>query len=335
MTTQTIYLNMIPGSVPPVIHVSQYDTDEDALVFNLHMGSVPFTAGSTATIEGTKPDKTGFTYAASYSDNVVTADLTEQMTAVSGAVMCEIRITDGTNTVGTQNFVLMVEPAALADDTVISDTDIPLLQEAIDAAASAIISAAQADADLAQIFGTGTKIASSDNLNDYKTPGKYYADAGQSITNSPVIGSGFAMLVYPTYNVARPIQVVMGLDGSISVRAMYRTQNNTDYWSEWWKSAETKALVGRKVITTATNFNTLTTIGDYGFGPGVATGSAHCPIGVGGRLTVEYSAGPETPEFIRQTVSKYADADRYTRTTGDGGLNWGHWYQFNMTDTGA
>lgn len=149
MVTQTINLNMVPGSVCPVIHVSQYDNDEDALVFNLYQGSTPFTAGTTAIIEGTKPDGYGFTYAASYSDNTVTADLTQQMTAVSGEVRCELRISDSDNVVGTQNFILMVEPAALDDNTVVSDSDIPAIAAAADYAAEAAASAADAATTLA------------------------------------------------------------------------------------------------------------------------------------------------------------------------------------------
>ena len=324
MTTQTIYLNMIPGSVPPVIHVSQYDTDENALVFNLHMGSVPFTAGSTATIEGTKPDKTGFTYAASYSDNTVTADLTEQMTAVSGAVMCEGRITDGANTIGTQNFILMVEPAALADDTVISDSDIPLLQQAVDAAGTVLTVASE-------FYGTGTKIGNSDNLNNYVTSGKFYAEAGQSITNAPISG-GFTMFVWYTFNQWRLVQVVFGLDGSINVRALY--QNNT--WTVWWRSAQTKALGGISAITSATDFNTITAIGEYSFSSSVASGSGHCPITLGGRLTVERAIEINSGNFVRQTVVRYNVSDGfYTRVSQDGGSNWTNWFKYSMTDTGA
>ena len=63
MITQTINLNMVPGSVYPVIHVSQYDNDSGALKFNLFNGSafsVP--AGSAVVINGTKPDGYGFSY---------------------------------------------------------------------------------------------------------------------------------------------------------------------------------------------------------------------------------------------------------------------------------
>lgn len=288
MITQTIYLNMMPGNVCPVIHVSQYDTDEDALVFNLHMGSVPFTAGSTAIIEGTKPDKTGFTYAASYSDNVVTADLTEQMTAVSGAVMCELRITDGTNTVGTQNFILMVEPAALADDVVISDTDIPLLQQAIDAAGEALASASDAAASAAQAASTlTTAVKYSDIYN-----GLDYSGTAQT----------------------KPLDALQG--------ALLQTQG--------------KKLGGVASIANGTDLNTMTSIGEYQFSSNTASTLVHCPITIGGRLTVEAGIGINSSQYIRQTIMRYNRAEEiFTRVSADTGANWTNWYQFTLTDTGA
>lgn len=317
MTTQTIYLNMMPGNVCPVIHVSQYDTDEDALVFNLHMGSVPFTAGTTATIEGTKPDKTGFTYAASYSDNVVTADLTEQMTAVSGAVICEIRITDGANTVGTQNFILMVEPAALADDTVISDTDIPLLQQAIDASAAAVTAAGQ-------VYAVGSKIGNSGDLNNYTTSGKYYAEQSHTISNAPTSG-GFVMLVYYLYNQYRCVQVLFGVDGHIYCRALYA--NNS--WTDWWSSKLSKMLTGFTVISSATDYNTLTTPGEYVFTQTTAARGNNAPKGastLAGRLTVEYGM-TGSQSHLRQTYMYYNSTDTFVRVYSG---SWGGWYQVTM-----
>ena len=151
MITQTINLNMIPGAVYPVIHVSQYDNDSGALVFNLYNGDgTVFTipASSAVVINGTKPDGYGFSYSATYSGSVVTADVTQQMTAVAGEVKCELRITNSSDVVGTQNFTLMVEEAALDDNTVVSDSDIPAIAAAADYAAAAAASAAEASSTL-------------------------------------------------------------------------------------------------------------------------------------------------------------------------------------------
>jgi len=156
MVQQTINLSMVPGAVNPVIHVSQYDSDEDALVFNLYAGAAfELPVGSAAVINGTKPDGYGFTYnATSQSGNTVTFDVTQQMTAVAGEVRCELRVSDGDNVVGTQNFTLMVEQAALDQNTVISDSDIPAIAAAADYAVEAAGYAADAADSAAEAAST-------------------------------------------------------------------------------------------------------------------------------------------------------------------------------------
>lgn len=143
MTTQTINLNMIPGGVMPVVYASQYDNQVDALIFNLYDGGLAFEIpiGASVLINGTKPPvdggtPTGFSYsAASFSGNQVVCNVTQQMTAVIGDIMCELRIRTLSEIIGSINFILHVEPSALNDDTVLSETEIPLIEQAIDIAA--------------------------------------------------------------------------------------------------------------------------------------------------------------------------------------------------------
>lgn len=128
-------LNRIPGKVMPVVNVNQYDKSTGSLLFEVFDGDVPFNITGSVTIMGTKPDKTGFVYSATASGNEVTADLEQQMAAVAGDVICELRITEGSTIQGTLNFILRVEPAALSDDTVISETELPLIERAVEVAA--------------------------------------------------------------------------------------------------------------------------------------------------------------------------------------------------------
>lgn len=170
MITQTINLNMVPGAVCPVIHVNQYDNDSGALRFNLFQGSAfSIPSGSTVYINGTKPDGYGFSYTATYSGSTVTANLTQQMTAVAGEVKCELRVTKGEDLIGTQNFTMLVEPAALDDSTVISDSDIPAIANAEQYAAEAAQSAAQA----------ASTLASAVKYSDLVNNGTYTGSAGQ------------------------------------------------------------------------------------------------------------------------------------------------------------
>ena len=138
MTTQTINLNMIPGGVMPVVYASQYDNQTDAVIFKLYNGTLPFNvpSGAAVLINGTKPDVTGFSYtAASVSGNTAVCNVTTQMTAVAGDVMCELRIRTESQIIGSVNFILRVEKTALGDDAVLSETDIPLIEQAVEIAA--------------------------------------------------------------------------------------------------------------------------------------------------------------------------------------------------------
>lgn len=177
MITQSINLNLIPGAVPPRIKVSQYDFGSRTLQFTLFNGTSHFTTASlTARIQGTKPDNHGFSYDATYDEGVVTADITRQMTACAGAVICELVIVDGSNNeLGTGNFILDVEPSALSEDTDISDTEIP-----------AIIDAAETNAERAEDAADRAEAASAnppyigDNEHWYvwDTVQEQYVDSG-------------------------------------------------------------------------------------------------------------------------------------------------------------
>lgn len=139
MYTQETNLNVIPAGVRPVIHCSQYDNNLQALKFILYKNDTafPIPSGAAVIINGYKPDNTGFSYAASaISGNTATFTVTQQMTAVYGDVLCELRVRTSDQIIGTINFVLRVEKAPLQDDTILSDTDIPLIEQAVDIAAN-------------------------------------------------------------------------------------------------------------------------------------------------------------------------------------------------------
>lgn len=124
-------LDITPGGVPQIVKLSQYDKtipQIQAVLWNGPSGYI-IPTGATVWVAGTKPDKTGFEYQCTYSNSTVTINITEQMTAVAGRVPVEIIVETATGRKGSANFFLDVEPAALADDTIISDTDIPVIQQ--------------------------------------------------------------------------------------------------------------------------------------------------------------------------------------------------------------
>lgn len=157
MVTQTYDLNMIPGGQIVNVHVSQYDIGR-TITFNLLNGTATFAppSGTTALIEGTKPDKKGFSLSATVSGATASFVTTKNMCAVAGKTICEFRLVQGTRNIGTANFILDVERAGLADDVDTSSTELPAYIEA----------AQEAAADAAE---------SEQNAHDYSLLSKSYA----------------------------------------------------------------------------------------------------------------------------------------------------------------
>lgn len=174
MTTQTFDLDMIPNGVAPIIHASQYDKGQ-TWIFNIFADSTPYNipAGAAVTIQGTKLDHTGFQYVCDYSGSQVTATEMQQMTVLPGDVPTEIRISKDDEIIGSINFKIRVEPAALADDTEISETDLPLLEEAIEAADEAIQAAEDSEAWATGERG-GVPVPSTDPT--FENNSRYYAE---------------------------------------------------------------------------------------------------------------------------------------------------------------
>lgn len=139
MYTQTTNLNLIPQGVPPVVHVSQFDHNANALIFKLYNGASVYSVPNNAAvlINGLKPDGNVFSYqAASVNGQTVTCNCERQMTPLAGITVCELRIRTATEIIGTCNFLLDVEESPLKDDSVISETEIPLIEQAVDIAAN-------------------------------------------------------------------------------------------------------------------------------------------------------------------------------------------------------
>jgi len=174
LITQKLKVNLIPSGVMPRLNVSQYDFGSRKLEISLYDGSTPFNVpeGANVVIQGTKKDNTGFQYEhLSFSDNVVYADLTQQMTVFEGETVTELVIIvlneedpDKNEQLATANFVLVVEPAALKDDIIVSETDIPEIQtlpEAMAEVRRAVLSTAAdaiktgKDADDAEAWAVG------------------------------------------------------------------------------------------------------------------------------------------------------------------------------------
>lgn len=167
---QELDLQYAPIGVNPVVHVSQFDVGRQFRL-KIYDGSTAYSmpSGTTARIDGLKPDKHGFSYtdAVSVSGNIVTVTTKQQMTIVSGTVICEIRFINGGNTIGTLNFKLEVEPSPISDDTDVSETDIPVL-----------IDLAQSYVAESEAWARGTKngVAVTSSDAQYHNNSKYYSE---------------------------------------------------------------------------------------------------------------------------------------------------------------
>lgn len=187
MTNQTFNLDLIPQGVPPIVHVSQYDKGQTWDIHLYENGIVfPVPANTSAAIQGTKPDNTGFQFPAviSAGDNVVTFTLEQQMTVFSGDIDCELVLVNGDDQVATINFILSVEPTTLDDDTVISETQLPLIEQAAELGAVINNYATQihADAETASTAATTAEAAATSASADATTATAAADDATASKT---------------------------------------------------------------------------------------------------------------------------------------------------------
>lgn len=128
-SNQIVKVNLIPGIIPSVLHLSQYDTGAGRpITFSVYDGSQAFAipSGVSIAFEGTKPDGNGFSFTCSKSGNsALLTNYTNQMTALPGKIMCQLVFTDTSGgRVGSLPVLMVVTPAGINGDTVISDSDI-------------------------------------------------------------------------------------------------------------------------------------------------------------------------------------------------------------------
>lgn len=106
-------LDIVPGGVSPVIHVSQGDTNTRiAFELTARTGSYLIQGGSVATVEGKRSDGTAVVAVANINGNRIYITLTEEMTKTAGRGRYEVVLTKSGKTLGTANFILMVEKKA-------------------------------------------------------------------------------------------------------------------------------------------------------------------------------------------------------------------------------
>lgn len=232
MITFGLDLNLIPGKVLPRLNVSQYDKGQTVSV-SLWNGDVPYSIpeGCTAQVVGTKADKTGFMYQCTIENGQPSFVITDQMTVFPGEVTLEVIILDTDNRIGTVNFILDVERAALADDTQISESDMPIIQQLPEIRAEVEAAAALAEA---WAVGPGTEQEPSATNNAYYWAMQAASAAGGGLQPSVV-------QTLPTENISTStIYFVPSSDPSAS--NYYDEYINLDGTSQGWELIGTTAI---------------------------------------------------------------------------------------------
>ena len=108
---EEITLNLIPGGATQVVHASQFDKGRQFKLLTYN-GDMPFNPSAyTAEFEAIKPDGNIIQADVTIGATSVTVTTTEQMCAVEGDTICEIRFTNpiSGNVIGSANFILRVE----------------------------------------------------------------------------------------------------------------------------------------------------------------------------------------------------------------------------------
>ena len=198
MATQTIELKLdiIPGAVVPVIHVSQTDKTWRKLKFLLHARGSEFTipSGTVALVNGKKADGKGFSYEGTVDTEsaAVTIGMQEQMSACPGPVIMEVMLQNGSEIIGSANFIMMVEPGPL-NDAVISDSDMQAVMEAVANIAQALAEAQKKKEKAAAASSSASAAAgSASDALAYKNQAKEYRDEAEQFRDDAAGYAGAA-----------------------------------------------------------------------------------------------------------------------------------------------
>lgn len=119
LVNQTLKLEITPGGVPPVLHVTEYDENMQVEVQLLQRGQYyEIPSGTTAKVEGTLAGHP-FSADATVDGSNVTFELTKSMTAYAGRAWTKIKLTKGGKSVSTCGFWLECDRAGVEDGDVI------------------------------------------------------------------------------------------------------------------------------------------------------------------------------------------------------------------------
>ena len=280
--TQSYKIDMTSGAVPLRIKVSQYDAGIRQLTFWLYNLGTKLTSSQlsslTAYVQGTKEDQKGFEYecTAGFSSEgcYVDVDITEQMTACAGDVVCELVLTAEDVRIGSTNFVLEVEKAALGADTDISETELPDIIDAGRRYAAAAEEAAERAEEAAASTSAGAAIGNVTGVDnstvdtnidlgrDLVEGDRILLYVGNKITeprnvitykNGTAVTTSFGMLILPGFYIS----------GLVMLEYQEDVMPDTYKWARVWMDEAVTYTAGTGIsINGTTIYNSLPMRGD-------------------------------------------------------------------------
>ena len=285
---QTIYLDLVPGGLTPVAHVSQNDTEARKLVFRImENGQLVYTRGLSAIIKGKKPDGAMFSYACDtgYDYQIIRA-CTAQMTAVAGQTVCELQLTTASGILGTLNFILEVEedPTASATASTSEMTQFQALANQANsyasaaagsatAAANSATAAAQSATSVANAYRYNVVTTASTDLNDYNTTGFYYFSTSYTPAHTPdgaVSGLLFVSALGPNFTTNDYLKQIWfrqgaGYSWQMWTRIKGGTAGSTT-WGDWYQYLTPTDITGAisEIVTANLTANRAVVTNGYG-----------------------------------------------------------------------
>lgn len=210
-----LYLNA-GRSIPLVINANQYDSGE-TWYFTLYTDRGEVYLPSSGAIIGIKADGHVIDNAATVdSRGRVVVTETEQMTAAPGKSVFELSI-DG-NTHGTANFMLLVEPKP-SDGGILSDSDLSLLQQAIDSTSP-------------EAIAQGV----SDWMDEHLAPGEWVIDDTLTVQGAAAdakkTGDEIAYLKSAIEQVSSLTSAIKSALLQLAQKVAYIDENGQDYYDD-------------------------------------------------------------------------------------------------------
>lgn len=242
---EAINLDLLPGAMPPIVHVSQGDVGRQfKIAIYDDTGAAYSLTGKTLTIVGHKGDGNVFQYAipsSAISGNEVTITTEEQMTPAAGKALCEIRIEQNGTKLGTANFVMDVEQGP-ADMGSLSISALYLID--------ALFQEATADVEASAASAAAAANSATVAANSATSASGYATNASTSATNAANSATAAANSATAAYNSANDADSAKS--ACVVARNACRTaEENANYHAT---SAENSATAASNSASAASSY---------------------------------------------------------------------------------